>query len=213
MITAPDRVYAQYRNAPKAVAWYSIIPQITAELGLGLDQIRNSYDIDANVGEQLDVIGRIIVLTREIILNTELPVYQCDNEDAECGDDEIQCSQPFVADDQELSDIYFRSLIKAKVQKNNSDATIEGVLDAVSLILPTSGTLRLIDPETMAFTIEFYGLINDVERALLLSGLIVPKPQGVRFGGFLEGYNIVECDDDSMQCGDEEAQCVGLIGV
>jgi len=60
----PNRVYAQYRDKPKAVAWYGIIPSLSSEIEDVYESVRKSYDIDANSGQALDVIGRIVVIDR-----------------------------------------------------------------------------------------------------------------------------------------------------
>jgi hypothetical protein len=212
---APDRIYAQYRDKPNALAWYDITHQIGDPICDVFEQIRRMYNIDLNSGEQLDIIGRVIVESREFIANTTLTVYECNSVgDNECGDPSIQCSATSIADDSELSDQYFRLLLKSKIIKNNSETTIYDILDAVSFIAPDIDILRVNDGEDMSFSIEFYGLADPIVRDLLLSGKIVPKPQGVRFNGFLEGYNYAQCGDSAAQCNaDGDYECVGFIGV
>ena len=66
----------------------------------------------------------------------------------------------------------------------------------------------------MTFSIEFYGEIDAIARDLLLSGDLTPRPQGVKFNGFLEGVGIVEMNDEGyFEMGDESAEMVGFIGV
>lgn len=213
-IVAPDRIYSQYRDKPKAVQWFNITREISDQLQDAAAKVANSYDIDNNDGEQLNVIGRIVVQDRDFIANIPLKPYQSNADgDNECGDDEIQCSAVTVQADAELSDQYYRMVLKSKITKNNSDATIDDILDSVVSIMPNAGQVRLIDTEDMSFTIEFYGNITEIERTLLLTEKLIPKPQGVKFGGFLEGAGFVQCDDEAAQCGDETAQCVGHIGI
>ncbi|MNR26824.1 hypothetical protein D3C85_1440600 [compost metagenome] len=118
-----------------------------------------------------------------------------------------------IDQDGQLSDELYRLVIKAKIIKNNGDATIENILDGMSFLLPNAKFLRVIDGEDMSFSIEFYGLISNLERFALLNAELVPKPQAVRFGGFLEGFNMVEFGDVDAEFGDEDAEFVGLIGV
>ena len=58
----------------------------------------------------------------------------------------------------------------------------------------------------------FYGNITELERWALLNASLVPKPQGVRFNGFLDGYNYVQAGDDTLQFGDTSAQFTGFTG-
>lgn len=211
----PDRVYGQYRNKPNAAAWYDITPSISNGLHKAFEDIRRMYNIDINEGEQLDIIGRVIVEDRSFIANVELPISQCNVQgDYECGDEESQSSAVSILDDGRLSDEYFRLLIKSKIIRNNSDTTIDDVLEAVTFIAPDIEILRVTDSEDMSFSIEFYGLADPIVRQLLISGRIVPKPQGVRFNGFLEGFDVVETGDMDAECNaDGDNECLGFIGV
>lgn len=214
MSLTPDRIYAQYRNQPKAVAWYGIVPNLSSELLATSAAVRNMFDIDANVGAQLDIIGRIVVTDRSYVGQTKMRVVQCgDSLDAQCGDESAMCSATSIDTDSTMSDDLFRLVIRAKIIKNGSDATIESILDGVNFLIPDAEFKRVVDHEDMSFSIEFYGLITDLERWVLLDVGLVPKPQGVKFSGFLEAYGYVECGDSSLQCGDPLAQCVGYVGV
>lgn len=210
-----NKLYAQYRNKTKLEKWAEIPRTFADEVIAAASDVSASWDIDNNSGEQLDVIGRIVQRDRSYIANTVLPVYQCNVDgDNECGDEEIQCSATFILNDSDLSDDYYRLLLKSKIAKNNSDGTIDSILSAVNIIAPDINVMRLTDGEDMTFSIEFYGLADAITRDLLISGEIVPSPQGVLFNGFLEGYDIVECGDDSLECNaDGDNECVGFIGV
>lgn len=211
----PDRIYAQYRDKPKAVKWFNITTKLATPLADTYEQIRRVYNIDLNSGAQLDLIGRVIVESREFIANVKLDVYECNTDgDNECGDSLVQCSATSIAADDELSDESFRLLLKSKIVKNNSEATIDDILDAVTFIAPDIDIIRVTDGEDMTFSIEFSGVANPIVHDLLISGKIVPKPQGVRFNGFLETFGYAELGDSLAQCNaDGEYECTGFIGV
>lgn len=215
MIVFPDRIYGQYRTKPKLVEWYNITPTMGQQFVDVFEQIKKTYDIDSQSGAQLDVIGRIIVESRDFISNVALEVYQCNTDgDNECGDVAVQCSATSIEADDELSDSYFRLLLKSKIVKNNSETMIDDILDAVNFIAPDIDIIRLTDGEDMSFSIEFSGVADPIVRDLLISGRIVPKPQGVRFNGFLETVGYAQCGDTEAQCNtDGEYECVGFIGV
>ncbi|HEI0612172.1 TPA: DUF2612 domain-containing protein [Escherichia coli] len=210
----PDRIYAQYRTKPKAVAWYQITRKLAAELEDPATAVRIMYNIDTAVGEQLNIIGRIVVIDRtftgEVALN---PGLFAEPDGAEFGDTEAVFAALYVDQDGQMSDDLYRLVIKSKIIKNNSDATIESILYGMNFLLPNADVLRVTDSENMSFSVEFYGNITNLERWALLNVQLVPKPQGVMFNGFLEGLDYVQFGDDTEEFGDTSAEFVGLTGV
>ncbi len=214
MISIPDRIYAQYRNKPNAVAWYAITPAIGAQLVTAADGVQRMYNIDTARGAQLDVIGRIVGQSREFVGQITLDPSWFDLTDGvEFGDDNAVFSEITVDQDSEMSDELYRIAIRAKIIKNNSDATIESILYGMNFLLPNADVMRVTDGEDMSFSIEFYGEITALERYALLNADFVPRPQGVKFNGFLEGWKLPEFGDDDVEFGDEHAEFVGFIGV
>ena len=212
VLTGINRIYNQYASDYSTVQWYDIVPSIGDVISIAYSNIASSYDIDSNSGEQLNVVGRLIGTDRSIIGNTEFTVFECDDDSVECGNDFAQCSARFISDDADLDDSYFKPLLKAKVAKNTSDATIDSIILATKSILSSDLVVRLRDNEDMTFSVEAYNEISPIELSLL-SKNIIPTPQGVRLRGFLYGFGIVESGDDSLECGNESAECIGLIEV
>jgi len=209
----PDRIYAQYRNKPKAIAWYAITREAAAELDTAAQAVRRMYDIDNSIGAQLDIIGRIVVADRNFLANTPLTVSQFGDVDAEFGDIDAVFSELSIGTDSQMSDEFFRLVIRAKIVKNNSDATIESILNGVTFLIPNADVVRVVDGEDMSFSIEFQGNITDLERWALLNAKLIPKPQGVRFNGFLDSYIPSEFGDVDAEFGDTDAQFHGYVGV
>jgi hypothetical protein len=210
-----NRLYAQYRDKSTAVGLSNIPLDFRQQIVNAANFVRDSYDIDSNNGEALNVIGRVVDRDRGFIETINFEVYQMnDIGDYEMGDDSIQMSPLSVTGDADLSDQYYRYLLKSKIVKNNSDATIDDILTAINTAIPGINALRLVDGEDMTFSIEFYGEIDAIARDLLLSGDLTPRPQGVKFNGFLEGAGIVEMNDEGdFEMGDESTEMVGFIGV
>lgn len=209
----PDRIYAQYQNKPKAVAWYAIARKLGGSIESAAEAVRKSYDIDTAVGEQLNVIGRIVVAPRSFVGSMPLNPGLFDLTDGdEFGNDDAMFSALTIDQDGQLSDELYRLVIKAKIVRNNGDATIENILAGMNFLLPNAEVLRVTDGEDMSFSIEFYGQITNLERFALLNAGLVPKPQAVRFNGFLEGFGMVEFGDMDAEFGDESAEFTGYIG-
>lgn len=208
----PDRIYAQYRTKPKALAWYAITRQLASELDDAALAVRVMYDIDTATGEQLNIIGRIVVVDRTFTGSVALdPGLFALLDGDEFGDTEAVFAALYIDQDGQMSDDLYRLVIKSKIIKNNSDATIESILHGMNFLLPNAEVLRVTDGEDMTFSIEFYGSITDLERWALLNAELVSKPQGVRFNGFLEALDYVQFGDDTEEFGDEQAEFVGLI--
>jgi len=182
-----DRVYAQYRTKPKAVQWYEITKNMAGLLVDTAWSIRTSYDIDNVGGERLDVIGRIVVASRNFTALPELFPGIFDLTDgSEFGDEDAMFSELTVASDAVMSDDLYRLVIKSKIAKNNGDATIESILDAAALLLPKADNLRLIDNDDGEFGIEYSGAMTNLEKWALTNGDLLPRPQGITFTGFVE---------------------------
>lgn len=182
-----NRVYAQYLTRPKAVRWYGIIRELADPLYGSIWAVRKSYDIDRARGEILNVIGRIVVAGRNFTAQPELFPGLFDLTDgAEFGDDEAMFSELSVAQDGVMSDDLYRLVIKSKISKNNGDATIESILDAVSFLLPKATDLRLVDSDDGDFYIEYKGEMTNLEKWALTNNDLVPKPLGITFTGFVE---------------------------
>lgn len=209
----PDRIYAQYRDKPKAVDWFAIARKLGGSIEDAAEAVRKSYDIDNVLGEQLNVIGRIVVAPRSFVGALPMNPGLFDLTDGdEFGDDEAMFSALTIDQDGQLSDDLYRLVIKAKIVKNNGDSTIENILDGMNFLLPNADVLRVTDGEDMSFSIEFYGQITNLERFALLNAGLVPKPQAVQFNGFLEGFEMVEFGDMDAEFGDEDAEFAGYIG-
>lgn len=213
---APSRIYAQYRNKTKAVAWYNITRRLAAQIADVATAVRIMYSIDYAQGEQLDVIGRIVVIPRDFMGEVTMETAMCAsdvNGPAEFGDTSAMCSVPSIDQSMVMSDNLYRLAIKSKILKNNSYSTIEDIISGMNFLLPNAQVTRLVDGEDMSFSVEFYGEITELERWALLNASFVPKPHGVKFNGFLEAYDYVQAGDSSTQFGDSLAQATGFIGV
>lgn len=145
-----SRVYAQYRDKPKAVAWYNIVPTLASQIETAFNGVRYSYDIDTNEGQALDVIGNIVDISRV-----------------------------------DANDEVFRLLLRAKIAKNNSDATLDSIVTAVQFVTGIQD-VSVNDREDMTFTVEFADPLTEQQRNIFNNYDLLPRPQGVNFLGFVE---------------------------
>ncbi len=110
-----------------------------------------------------------------------------------------------------VSDAIFRTLIKAKIAKNNSDATLDGVVDAL-LYITNAAPIRVVDNEDMTMSLSFGSELDDITRFVLNTFDIVPRPQGVMFLGYTEEPAITQWGG-IYGWGDSRAQYGQFFGV
>ena len=190
----PNRIYAQYCDKPKAVAWFGIVPSLASGINSAAEAVQNAYDIDANAGQALDVIGRIVVIDRgfeSVIFSEPDTVFGGANSQSQFGGLSAQFNSTGEVLSQSVSDAIFKVLLKAKIAKNNNDATLDGVLTAINFITDAAGA-RVIDNEDMTFSVSFSSALNAVERLVFNTFDILPRPQGVRFLGYTEELAITQ---------------------
>lgn len=187
-----DRIYSQYRK-PKATAWYNIIPSISGELSTVHEQTRFSYDIDRlNVTSyELDTVGRIVGVNRSFESFITLDPKQFGGVSVQFGGSSSQFGTANKTISEETSNEIFKILIKSKIAKNNNDVTLDGIVSALQYIVGQP-SVHVIDNEDMTFSISFGSELTAVERYILTTFDVTPRPQGVRFLGFTEETMITQ---------------------
>lgn len=160
---ALTRIFTQYRNSPKFLAWMDILPAIAqVEIEAPLAAISDILDIENNSGVLLEIAARIAGIQ-------ERPTIP----------DGSAIPGPL------MPDLYFRPFIRAKIARNNSDATIDGIVGSVEFIAG-SGVLSVYDYQDMSFSLIFSETLTDEVRDILLEFPVIPKPQGVRIRNLIE---------------------------
>lgn len=205
----PDRIYAEYRDKPKFVEWMEITRNLGRPLDRVFEKISLSYDIDNASGELLNIIGRIVGIDRNFINKIELDQVQFGEEDSEFGASDCFFSSDSVANDSLMSDGLFRLIIKAKILKNNRDATIEDIIEQMVLLVGVD-FLKINNPENMTFSIEFAGNITPLQRYALFNENIIQIPQGVLFNGFTEINDYVEFGEEEIMFGEIDSMFTAI---
>lgn len=153
---ALSRVYLQYKNSPKLIKWLLTLPEIAqSNIVEQVEKIRRILDIDNAVGDQLDICGRIAGYRKR----PSASVYP-------------GCVFGPVNDE------LYRVLIKAKIYRNNSIATIDEVKTAADYILDAE--TRCLDGQDM--TMRMIWFTHDVSipvQQLVRDYDLIPRPQGV----------------------------------
>ena len=94
-------------------------------------------------------------------------------------------------------DATYKQVIRSKIARNNSFATIDGIKEAVEFVTGED-VFELSDGFDMSFSITFNDPIDPVTKELLLTVELVPRPQGVRFVGFVEPQSLPKFGVDGL---------------
>jgi hypothetical protein len=154
-----NRTYSQYRNKPKTTAWLNIVPTIADKFYQVYNDIAESWDIDTASSYELDVIGRIVGIDRSFEALTVASGF--DN-------DEV-----------------YRMLIRAKIARNTTDCTSDGIIKAVRFIVGIE-EFRIVNNEDFTFSVEFEDSLTPIQRYVLATFEVVPTAQAVNFLGYVE---------------------------
>jgi hypothetical protein len=193
----------QYYDKPKASAEIKAIAQEFEDNVDGLVSFDSSFDIDTAVGNQLDILGKILGISRTIPFVVPKNFFGFNDNSNSYGfadkfDDSIM-AYPFadkfesLYSDLELNDNDYRFFLKAKVAKNTVYSSMSrddnnSILDVVNYLF--DGKAFVVDNKDMTLTL-FVDDSFDYNKVTYINQLdLLPKPQGVR-------YEIVIVYDDA----------------
>lgn len=164
------RIYAQYRQSPSLIAWLKITAGIANQFEIAAALVAASYNIETASSRELDIIGRIVGIGRR------------------------------YSDDAVLTDDMYRLILRSKIWKNHSGATIDSIIQGLAFIIGVT-EIRLVDNEDMSFSLEFFEVLTDLQRDAITYFDITPRPQGVRLAGFEEVASTARFGGDGDQFG------------
>lgn len=150
-----DLISTQHNIQPKFIEYNKTFLEKVKGINDLLYSFDEAFNLENATGTTLDIIGECVGISRYLNL-----------------------SDPVIPNP--LTDKYYRLVIKSKVAQNHWDGTIEGLRAIASVLFPESA-FDIIDYQNM--TMEFMVIdptVDDVYKALMLAGKVMPKPSGVR---------------------------------
>ena len=132
------------------------------------------------VGNQLDIIGQWVGVTRNVNIPIEGVYFSWDGDDAGVGWD-YGTWQPYNAPSTitTLPDDAYLTLIRAKIAANNWDGTIDGAYEIWDAVFPTF-TILIQDHQNMTYALAIIGgIVDSLTLALITGGYIPLRPEGV----------------------------------
>lgn len=173
-------ITSEHRQKPKYVA----MAEFTAEVYVHIQDVLTSmvpkFDVDTAVGDQLDIIGIWVGVSRNVRIPISGVYFSWDG-DYTVGWD-FGVWQPNLAPSTVtiLPDDIYRTLIRAKIASNAWDGTTDGAYAIWDAVFPDI-TILIQDNEDMSYDLAFVGgIIDSLTLALITEGYIPLKPEGVR---------------------------------
>ncbi len=182
-------ITSAYREKPNFTAMISADVGVQVQVQALLAQMIPLFDLDIAVGQQLDVIGIWVGVSR----NIRIPiggVYFTWDGDYTLGWD-YGTWQPADAptDVTVLPDDAYRTLIRAKIAANQWDGTTDGAYIIWDRVFPTT-TILIQDNQNMTYDLAVVGgVIDSLTLALITGGYIPLKPEGVRVAAYYVSVN------------------------
>lgn len=176
--TLTSLVTSEHRDKPKFMATLTGILQPLSDSITLISSFPSLYDVDNAVGEQLDVVGLWVGISRRVAL----PITTWFSWDTQ-GLGWDQGVWWGVGDPTEnttsLSDTTYRELIYAKIACNNWDGSAAGALQIITQLVSPDGCTVALTEGTMSATFTISGPISDLRKSIIEKGYLPLNSAGV----------------------------------
>lgn len=173
-------IISQYGNSP-------ILDGIVTSFNDAIDQTQNFdsfydnvWNLPTAVGWGLDVLGRIVGVSRTIPLPGNVTYFGFEESNSWVGFGQGGFySGGGITPNYVLSDNDFRVLIVAKAAGNISDGSILTLNKILLTLFPNRGLCYVQDNQNMSLTFVFGFVLNVIELAIIQLSGVLPVPSGV----------------------------------
>ena len=147
---------SEYRLAANLNSWlFDLLSPLDDTTNM-ISQMTEAFDLGFATGEQLDILGQIVGVSRTVGF------------------------QPSYGVSPILDDVTYSLLIQATIANNQWDGT-ESELYPIWASLFPGGTIIINDNQNMTCTIVLTGSFTSIVQDLIVNGYIVPRPEGVEY--------------------------------
>lgn len=174
-------ITSEHRQKPKFEAMVSTDTSGPVRVQDLLAAMLPLFDVDVAVGQQLNVIGQWVGISRNIPIPIPGAYFSWDGTDPYVGWD-FGVWQPsnLPADITILPDDVYRTFIKAKIAANRWDGSLQDMYAVWDSVF-TDITIFIQDNQDMSYNIGFVGRpVDALTLALIEQGYLPLKPEGVR---------------------------------
>jgi hypothetical protein len=181
-----DLVTSEYAEQPNFIAMLGLDVGVPARVQQLMSAMIALFDIDTPpVGEQLDIIGQWVGVSRNVSVPISGAYFEWDSATYENGWD-YGSWQPTGGDSEitVLPDDAYLTLIKAKIAANNWDGTINGAYEIWDALF-SDIEIFILDHQNMSYDLAIIGAaIDTVTLALITGGYIQLRPEGVKINNY-----------------------------
>lgn len=182
-----SRVTQEYHGQPNFTAYLTALLVAPADLETAGQAIEESLDIDVAVGTQLDLIGRLIGLSRNVPNGYPLPFFGfLDTPEGLPYGDTIGGGGGLFYElgalgttTWRLDDATYRKFLHARVLRNRSTGTIPDFVAILQLIFPSDGIIVQDVEGQLQIAIGLDRMTTVSETVTLNYQGVLPKPGGV----------------------------------
>lgn len=174
-------ITSAWRDKPKYIAMVDIAAEFYSYLQDLNAELIAKFDVDTAVGQQLDVIGEWVGISRNVAIPVPGVFFSWDGTNEFLGwDFGIWQDDTNDTDVTVLPDDVYRNFVKAKIAANQWDGTTDGAYAIWDSVF-TDITILIQDNLDMSYDLGFVGgIVDSLTVALIEQGYLPLKPEGVR---------------------------------
>jgi hypothetical protein len=177
-------ITAAFRQQPNFTGTVSTDVELPVRVQEILLSMIPLFDVDRAVGEQLDIVGKWVGVSRNVAIPITGVYFSWDG-DYTVGWD-YGSWQPDLAPTSitSLPDDAYRTLIKSKIAANSWPGTTDTAYAIWDSLFPNV-TILIQDNQDMSYDLAVVGgIVDSLTWALLTGGYIELKPEGVRVNAY-----------------------------
>lgn len=184
-------ITSSWREKPNYTAMISADVSPMVQVQDLLSSMIPKFDVDVAVGQQLDIIGLWVGISRVVKVPISGVYFSWDSADYTLGWEFGSWAPADTPTEVTvLPDDAYRTLIKAKIAANQWDGTIDGAYAIWDEIF-TTVTILIKDNQDMTFDLGVVGgIIDSLTLALITGGYIPLKPEGVRINSYFVSVDV-----------------------
>lgn len=174
-----DTVISQYANSPILLALIDALGDAIdwqARADLFFDTV---WNIETATGYGLDVLGRIVGVTRALYIATGNYLGFAGVAGTFAFGEGIFWGAGGTTSNYRLTDDAFRRVILAKAALNITDGSISSINAILRALFPDSGNPHVRDNNDMTMTFVFGNTLSTVDYAIVTQSGVLPRPIGV----------------------------------
>jgi len=182
-------ITSQYQNSTKFLEWINVLIAKMQDVDSVADYMDLAFDVDVAIGPQLDTLGVIIGISRNITIPLEGLFFSWDDGSSppnlELGWEMGSWRDPNEGSEWTtmtiLPDDAYRQILKFKIIQNSWEGTVDELYRAWETIFAGQGlVLKIIDNQDMTADMTVTGPLIPVTIQYVLTGnSLLFKPAGV----------------------------------